>query len=102
MTCRPASLEMGNATTMMKSNGPSHLVGHKSANEDRYSLEGKQCVCAEVISVYEIMKPRTPSPLTWPASLEKCCKHDYTHHPVNEKLRCYANNSKLCQLLGFH
>jgi hypothetical protein len=70
---------VGYATTMMKSNGPSQLVGHKSTNEDRYSLEGKQCVCADGISVYEIIKPTTPSPLTRPASLEMLKHRDYTH-----------------------
>ncbi len=39
---------------MMKSNGPSHLVGHKSSKEDHYPLEGNQCVCADVKSVFEI------------------------------------------------
>jgi len=55
---------------MMKTNGPSHAVGYKSAKKQGWFLEGKQCVCADVISVYEIIKPTAPSPLTRPASLE--------------------------------
>ena len=43
---------MGYATTMMKSNGPSHAVGHKSSNEfvmplkwtSAYALQGNVCV----------------------------------------------------------
>ena len=30
---------MDYATTMMKSNGPSHAVGHKSSKRNRYALE---------------------------------------------------------------
>ena len=55
---------------MMKTNGPSHAVGYKSTKKQGWFLEGKQCVCADVISVYEIIKPTAPSPLTRPASLE--------------------------------
>jgi hypothetical protein len=60
---------VGNATKLMKC-GPSHLVGHKSSTQDRYSLEGNQCVCADVRSVFEIMKKTTPGILTRPTSLE--------------------------------
>jgi hypothetical protein len=35
-----------------------------------FSLEGKQCVCADLISVYEIVKLRTPNPFTRLASVE--------------------------------
>jgi hypothetical protein len=49
---------------MMKTNGPSHAVGYKSTKKQGWFLEGKQCVCADVISVGEIIKPTAPSPLT--------------------------------------
>jgi hypothetical protein len=62
---------VGYATKMMKSNGPSHAVGHKkSPKEDPDSLEGKQCVCADAKRVFKTMKPTTPNPLTQPTSLE--------------------------------
>jgi CO/xanthine dehydrogenase Mo-binding subunit len=55
---------VGNAATMMKTNGPSHAVEYKSTKKQGWFLEGKQCVCADVISVCEIIKPTAPSPLT--------------------------------------
>jgi hypothetical protein len=42
----------------------------KSSTQDRYSLAGNQCVCADVKSVFEIMKKTTPTTLTRPTSLE--------------------------------
>jgi hypothetical protein len=58
------------ATTMMKSNGPSHAVGHKSSKRSRYALEREQCVCAVGKRVCELTKNKSPSPLTRPTSLE--------------------------------
>jgi hypothetical protein len=47
----------GNATESDEvKTGRAILVGHKSSTQDRYSLEGNQCVCADVKSVFEIMK----------------------------------------------
>ena len=62
---------MGYATTMMKSNGPSHAVGYKlSKKHDRHSLERDQCVCAVEKRVSKLTKTKSPSPLTGPTSLE--------------------------------
>ena len=48
---------MGNATKSDEvKTGRGHLVGHKSSTQDRYSLKGNQCLCADVKSVFEIMK----------------------------------------------
>jgi hypothetical protein len=46
------------------------LVGHKSSTQDRYSLKGNQCLCADLKSVFEIHEKTTPSTLTRPTSLE--------------------------------
>jgi len=62
---------VGYATTMMKSNGPSHAVGYKSSKKhDRHSLERDQCVCAVEKRVSKLTKTKSPSPLTGPTSLE--------------------------------
>lgn len=49
--------------TVMKSNGPSHAVGHKSSKKhDRYSLERNQCLCpAEKVWV-NLPKPKAQVP----------------------------------------
>jgi len=60
---------------------PSHWVGHKAANEDRYSIKGNQCVCADVMSVCEIIKTWISNLLTRPASLEMLRIGVYTNYP---------------------
>jgi len=62
---------VGYATTMMKSNGPSHAVGYKSSKkQDRHSLKRDQCVCAVEKRVSKLTKTKSPSHLTRPTSLE--------------------------------
>ncbi|MFZ0279748.1 MAG: hypothetical protein WAL60_22845, partial [Candidatus Sulfotelmatobacter sp.] len=59
----PKRCLVGYATTVMKSNGPSHAVGHKSSKKhDRYSLERNQCLCAagkRVGGTYRNQKPKS-------------------------------------------
>ncbi len=62
---------MGNATKLMKRKraepfGWTQIIDAR----DRYSLEGNQCVCADVKSVFEIMKKQPQNILTRPTSLE--------------------------------
>ena len=61
---------MGYATAMMKKTGRAMGLDTQIIEEDRYSFERNQCVCAYVKRVPETTKTRSPSPLTRPTSLE--------------------------------